>query len=163
MSIVFESSSIYGRVDRIKERPFVYPDGTTTPSRPLADVEEYPHLDGIRWSFAALVVPLILFRAAWALRFCWKSTVKQSQPFFLLLICGSAFVVALFGHLKNCILSSRSCMIQPWLLSIGLTIPFAAIFSKTRRVYSSMLRVSDESRKNPRTCWVPFLGCPLPM
>ena len=67
--------------------------------------------------------------------------VVASQPFFLRLICIGCFVMATsiiplsiddsIATTDGC---SKACMAFPWLLSIGFTTTFAALFSKTWRL-----------------------------
>lgn len=72
-----------------------------------------------------------------------KRVIKASQPLFLYMICGGVLLMASSliplsvddswpGHSQQgC---NISCMAFPWLLSLGFTTTFAAMFSKTWRV-----------------------------
>jgi hypothetical protein len=168
---IIESSLVYGGADVIEVQQFIYPDGTATPPRSLEDVLENMNLVkiGVRsavWTIAALVLFLIIFCATWTIRFRRKSIVKKSQPFFLLMICAAAFILALSilpATLQEPVsqeILDAACMMQPWLFSIGLTIAFAAIFSKVWRIYKVFEHAKGFRRieVKPKDVLLPFLG-----
>jgi hypothetical protein len=106
--------------------------------------ENLNQLDGIRWyGFALMLIVFTLSLAFgyWAARYRLSPIVRASQPFFLVMICVGTIVLGsaiLPMSVDNGSFSdsacSTACMSIPWLLALGWSIAFSALFSKLRRV-----------------------------
>lgn len=99
---------------------------------------------GIRaygFAVASLTVVLAGLFALWSYNHRLSPVVKASQPFFLVLICMGVFILASsifpmaiddgFASLEAC---DKACMAIPWLITMGWSIVFAALYAKVRRV-----------------------------
>ena len=99
---------------------------------------------GIRaygFSVASVTMAVAIVFAGWSYTNRTSSVVKASQPFFLILICLGVFVLASsvfpmaiddgFASQEAC---DRACMAVPWLVTMGWSILFAALYAKLRRV-----------------------------
>ncbi|KAL3921905.1 MAG: hypothetical protein SGILL_002499 [Bacillariaceae sp.] len=99
---------------------------------------------GIRaYGFAIASVTMLLAGvfAFWSYQKRATPVVKASQPFFLILICLGVFVMASsifpmaiddgYAPVEAC---DRACMAIPWLITMGWSILFAALYAKLRRV-----------------------------
>lgn len=99
---------------------------------------------GIRaygFSVASLSLATAMMFALWTWCYRKSPVVRASQPFFLILICLGAFVTAAsifpmaiddgFASEEAC---SRACMSVPWLLVMGFSFIFSALYAKIRRV-----------------------------
>ncbi|KAL3780646.1 hypothetical protein HJC23_000116 [Cyclotella cryptica] len=95
------------------------------------------------------------------------ATVKAAQPPFLIMICvgtlimGYALIPLSFDD-KNSSQEacSRACIAVPWFLSIGFTVCFSALFSKTWRLNKVILSAQRFQRiiVRPSDVLLPFLG-----
>jgi 7 transmembrane sweet-taste receptor of 3 GCPR len=114
--------------------------------RNVYTVEQDPNqLDsGIRaYGFAIASVTMVtaIGFAIWTYKQRTSPVVRASQPFFLILICSGVFVLASsifplaiddgFASQEAC---DRACMAIPWLVAMGWSILFAALYAKIRRV-----------------------------
>ena len=150
--------------------PIIYPDGTATPpiSIPLPPDEDMNLVPlGLRsfcWGIAGLVVLLSCFFALWTVRKRNRPTLKASQPVLLFLLCvgsllmGLSIIPATWQESMPLVLLNASCMAHLWLLSIGFSTTFAALFTKTWRI----TRLYNHAQKMRRTqilasqvVWVP--------
>ena len=71
-----------------------------------------------------------------------NKVVRASQPMFLYIICAGTIVLALailplsiddrIASFRAC---NATCMSLPWLLSVGFSVTFSALFSKTWRIH----------------------------
>lgn len=105
---------------------------------------DYNYLTNIRpagLTMCALALALALVCGVWTQLHRKHRVVLASQPFFLRLICIGCFIMAsaiIPLSIDDSIASnegcSKSCMAFPWLLSIGFTTTFAALFSKVWRL-----------------------------
>lgn len=89
----------------------------------------------------ALAIGFSLVSAVWVLKHRKTHIVRASQPFFLVLISlgagilGSAIIpMGIDDGVASVEVCSRACMVIPWLLVLGWTIVFAALFSKLTRM-----------------------------
>lgn len=81
---------------------------------------------------------------AWTYLYRKNRVVRASQPIFLTMIAGGVFIMSLSilpmsmddgNFIELDAFSGRAaCMSQIWLLSVGFTVIFAALFSKTWRI-----------------------------
>ncbi|CAB9496659.1 receptor [Seminavis robusta] len=131
------------------DTPFYYNDNTTNIPAELPPPEKPIELnlisDPVRiagWTLASIVMALALVALVWVVaRRKSNRVIQASQPFFLALICVGAFLMAtstiFLGFQESMRISvlNAGCMLTPWCFSMGFTIAFSALFSKTMRVY----------------------------
>jgi len=101
-------------------------------------------IGSVRWIGYALAIIVIVLTgvfAGWVILTRKHRVVKNSQPMFLLLLCFGVLVLmsAIFPlGIDDAIADQRQCNTAcasvPWLLSIGFSIIFAALFSKLWRI-----------------------------
>lgn len=126
-------------------RPFRFADGTTNaPASSRMAGEELNLISrGVLYftvSVAVLVMFLSVGCAWWTIRNREKRVVRRSQPIFLCMLCVGTFVMAstvgfqAFQEPFSQRALDFACMISPWLVSVGFTTTFAALFSKTWRI-----------------------------
>ncbi|CAB9505250.1 Gamma-aminobutyric acid (GABA) B receptor [Seminavis robusta] len=91
---------------------------------------------------SALVVASAVAWSVWVVRQADHRVIRASQPVFLHMMCGGVLIMGLSiiplsiddsiaGSNDGC---DKACMAFPWLLSMGFSITFAALFSKIRRI-----------------------------
>jgi gamma-aminobutyric acid type B receptor len=107
---------------------------------------DYNYIGNLRYMGIALFAVMFLmslFFASWTFSKRHVRVVAASQPQFLLMICFGVLIsasslltisfddseVGYYGSTANGL-----CMSIPWLTSLGFTIMFSALFSKTRRI-----------------------------
>ena len=105
---------------------------------------ELNQLDSIRpygYALAAIVVLSAMICSFWVFRHRELRVVRASQPLFLHVICAGIVVMGLSiipMGIDDSIASDRgcsvACMAMPWLLSLGFSIVFSALFSKIWRI-----------------------------
>jgi 7 transmembrane sweet-taste receptor of 3 GCPR len=114
----------------------------------------YNHLSGSIRAFGYVLVALALgsslVSVIWVLKHRKTHIVRASQPFFLVLISlgaailGSSIIpMGIDDGVASVETCNRACMATPWLLVLGWTIVFAALFSKLVRmcmVFNSAVR-----------------------
>lgn len=96
---------------------------------------------GYGFAIASLTMVLAVVFAFWSYKKRLSPVVKASQPLFLVLICLGVFILASsifpmaiddgFASVEAC---DKACMAIPWLISMGWSILFAALYAKLRRV-----------------------------
>ncbi|KAG7368674.1 7 transmembrane sweet-taste receptor of 3 GCPR [Nitzschia inconspicua] len=96
---------------------------------------------GYGFAIASLTMVLAGIFAFWSYKNRLSPVVKASQPLFLILICLGVFVMASsifpmamddgFASEEAC---DKACMAIPWLMSMGWSILFAALYAKLRRL-----------------------------
>jgi hypothetical protein len=99
---------------------------------------------GIRaygFTIASVTMVTAVGFAVWTHVHRTSPVVRISQPFFLILICAGVFVLASsifplaiddgFASQEAC---DRACMSIPWLVAMGWSVLFAALYAKIRRV-----------------------------
>jgi hypothetical protein len=96
---------------------------------------------GFGFSLATLLIVSALAFALWTFAYRESRVIKASQPFFLIMICVGIIVLAstmIVMGIDDTIASTRgasmACMAAPWLVSMGWTIVFSALYAKLRRV-----------------------------
>ena len=126
--------------------PFVYSDGSTTQHADLPALYLEENLLTTGWRAAGLAIcglalALSIGFAAWVVVKRESRVVRASQPIFLLFICLGSFIFASsiipltidegVASMEGCTIACTSFI---WLLSIGFSIVFSALFTKTYRV-----------------------------
>jgi hypothetical protein len=96
---------------------------------------------GYGFTIASLTMVLAVVFAFWSYKNRFSPIVKASQPPFLVLICLGVFILSSsifplaiddgFASEEAC---NKACMAIPWLISMGWSILFAALYAKLRRV-----------------------------
>lgn len=100
--------------------------------------------------FVTVSVTSMLF-SLWTLLNRTIRVVQMAQPEFLLMIAFGCMVLAstlipLSMEHVNEVGSSAICMASPWLLCLGFSISFAALFAKTRRI-NNVIEASRSFRR----------------
>ena len=101
-------------------------------------------LKNVRWvgfSLAALVIIVSLGFAIWVNLHRQVRVVRASQPPFLIMICFGTFIMALSlfplgidDEIATVQMCDVACMAGPWLIALGFTFTFSALFSKIWRI-----------------------------
>jgi len=137
---------------------------------------DYNHLGPLKaygGTLVGLTLGFALLSAVWVLRHRKTRIVCSSQPFFLVCI---AIGAAIFGssiipmgmddEIASVETCSRACMSIPWLVILGWTIVFAALFSKLRRLNMAFRSAASFRRvaikeQDVVLPFVALLGCNL--
>lgn len=93
------------------------------------------------FTIGSLQLTLCVVFAIWTYFYRKAPVIKASQPFFLILLCVGIFTFASsifpmvvddeYFSVEAC---SRACMSLPWLICLGWSILFSALFAKLRRI-----------------------------
>jgi hypothetical protein len=101
----------------------------------------------------AIIFASALFAAIWVSYRRAAPVVRSSQPPFLLLICfgclimGSSIIpMGVDDSVASFRGASMACMATPWLVSLGFTVCFAALFSKILRLKTLMRHAANFRR-----------------
>ena len=125
---------------------YIFNDGTTNIpiDLPVPQVEENfldDSLRGLGLAFSGLAILMSLGFAVWTQMYRSSRVVKASQPIFLHIICIGAATMAssiIPLSIDNGIASVNDCDIAcisfPILLSVGFSVIFSALLSKTHRI-----------------------------
>ena len=125
--------------------PFIYADNSTIPPCALPPLEENLNLItrpilSFGLSICAATITCALGWCIWTWQFRKTDVVRASQPIFLCQLCIGTVIFAA-SIIPMSMQEPRSqrglniaCMATPWLLSIGFTTTFAALFSKAMRL-----------------------------
>jgi ABC-type sugar transport system substrate-binding protein len=130
------------------------------------------HLGNLRFlgiSLFAVIAVLAISFAAWTCRMSGVRVVVASQPQFLLLIClgalvcGSALIPLSLDDSDPSFdgtRADRACQSVPWLASVGFTLMFSALFSKTWRINQIFRNPFPNARLKilPRDLYLPLFG-----
>ena len=105
---------------------------------------DYNYIGNVRWfgwTLGIIVIVSSIIFAAWVLWQRKTRIVKASQPFFLILICvgcltigAGIFPLGIDDEIATQRGCNIACMSRIWLLGLGFSCSFSALFSKTRRV-----------------------------
>jgi hypothetical protein len=137
---------------------FIFSDGTTAlPGSLLVPQVNsnhlYPATRAIVLSLSGVSIISAIVCAVWTWYNRNTRIVRASQPFFLGLLCFGVIIFASSiipisfddGNL-NLEGLSRTCVVQVWLINLGATIIFSALFSKTHRVNKIMRNAQQFKR-----------------
>ncbi len=93
------------------------------------------------FTIGSLQLALCVAFAVWTYCYRKATVIKASQPFFLILLCvgiftfvSSIFPMAVDDEYFSVEACSRACMSLPWLICLGWSILFSALFAKLRRI-----------------------------
>lgn len=133
-------------------------------------VEDKNNLSHLRFVGLGLYIAICCTTVAFALWTFLKRhdrIVRASQPPFLIMVCVGVLILASAliplsldeYHVSKDIKSDAICMSVPWLISIGFTVTFAALFSKTWRINKIFHQKSGfkRMRVTARDVILPFL------
>lgn len=130
-----QASTRYTALEQYQKLRNVYKENNTNPNQLGSGIRGYG------FAIASLTMILSFVFAFWSYKHRLSPVVKASQPLFLILICLGVFVMASsifpmaiddgFATEEAC---DRACMAIPWLISMGWSILFAALYAKLRRV-----------------------------
>jgi hypothetical protein len=126
----------------IQVQALTFPSGSTIPP-PVTDasVVEASYvpigISAVSWALAGIVMALSLAFAAWTIANRNNPQVRASQPTFLVLVCIGTLMVGVSMVLSSYQYYSTVsyCMVHVWLLSLGVSLVFAALFAKTWRIF----------------------------
>jgi hypothetical protein len=139
------SASIIIEQENIREvYPFKYPSWTEIPPDPMAVTVERNligtgHLS-VCYSLCGVSMALTIVVGLWTYVNRNKPCVRESQPYFLGLLCLGAFLMATamipLGFQEDMEQGTldAGCMAVPWLLASGFTLAYSALFSKVYRI-----------------------------
>mmetsp|Transcript_4839 Transcript_4839/g.9945 ORF Transcript_4839/g.9945 Transcript_4839/m.9945 type:complete len:996 (+) Transcript_4839:50-3037(+) len=137
---VFKGDHWHGQV------PYTFNDGTSVVQRdlPLPDTYQVYASRAVHTSSLAMFVIVVLMAvgfATWTERYKKTRVVRASQPIFLHMICFGVAILAssiIPYTFDNRMVSFDGCNIACnsvfWLLSLGFSVVFAALYTKTYRV-----------------------------
>ena len=107
-------------------------------------VKDLNQLGAVRWFgylLGRLVMVLSILFTVWTIGCRKYHIVKASQPIFLVMICfgvvvlaSSIFPLGIDDGIASESACNAACMLIPWLLALGWTIVFSALFAKLWRV-----------------------------
>lgn len=132
----------------------------------------YNYLGNLRFLGVSFFVVIAFLAVSFATWTCCMSSVRvvvASQPQFLLLIClgaivcGSALIPLSLDDSDpdfEGARADRACQSLPWLASIGFTLMFSALFSKTWRINQIFHNPFPNARLKilPRDLYLPLVG-----
>lgn len=139
-------SSVFVNGTWTEVTPFVYSDGTTTVPPDLPPYTTDFNYIGKNLRIGGLVMAVIVLLASvmgaiWTIVKRDDRIVRASQPIFLLILCLGVFIMGasiIPLSFDDEIMSERacdvSCMVSPWLVSVGFALIFSALFSKMWRI-----------------------------
>jgi hypothetical protein len=123
-------------------RNLTFPSGLTVPP-PVTDISAIDAervsigISSVSWALSGIVMALSLAFAAWTIAQRNNAQVRASQPTFLVLVCVGTLMVGISMALSAYQYYSTVsyCMVHAWLLSLGVSLVFAALFAKTWRIF----------------------------
>jgi 7 transmembrane sweet-taste receptor of 3 GCPR/Receptor family ligand binding region len=139
-------------------KAYILNDGTSNvpPDLPPVVVDMNYYSTGIRALVAAycgIAILLSIGFASWTYAKRMTRVIRASQPFFLYLICVGTTILALSMiplSLDHGVASVEGCTVAcnavVWLIALGSTIIFSALFTKTHRI-NKILRSSRRFRR----------------
>jgi len=126
--------------------PFIFNPGTSEVpiSLPEITMQENKLASGtqiVAWTVSGFIILWSLWWAWWTWKYRKKAIVRASQPFFLFMllagtvIMASAIIPLSFQEPMSPRALNIACMVSPWLVSLGFTTVFSALFTKTGRIF----------------------------
>jgi hypothetical protein len=108
---------------------------------PAENLHQLGSIRIVGWVLGGITVLASLGLIAWVVFYRNLQVVRTLQPVFLVMISIGVFIMALAlfplaidDEIASDELCDTACMSAPWLLSMGFTITFSALFSKLRRI-----------------------------
>jgi ABC-type branched-subunit amino acid transport system substrate-binding protein len=126
-------------------RSFVFNGGNTTPpmGQPLPTEDLNLVSNGVRsicWAASGTVLLFSFYCTLWTIMRRKTPVVRSSQPIFLAILCAGTFIMGCsiipmtFQEPISQSLLDIACMLDIYLISVGFSTTFAALFSKTWRI-----------------------------
>mmetsp|Transcript_6401 Transcript_6401/g.16219 ORF Transcript_6401/g.16219 Transcript_6401/m.16219 type:complete len:961 (-) Transcript_6401:1939-4821(-) len=152
MFVKFEevTTALYHKNTWTEVTPFIFSDGTTKNARgtPNVTIDQNLISTGMRavaFSFMAVSIIFAIAFAAWTKMNRISRVVRASQPFFLYLISVGCIIFSLaivplqydtsFADVEAC---SKACISTAWLVSLGFSCIYSALYAKTYRINKVM-------------------------
>lgn len=132
-------------------RPFVFPDGTTRAPASLPPLEHDPDLipTGALIAGYVMCATIILTSItcfAWTFRRRERRVIKAAQPVFLFILASGALLMGSaiipLGLQEPGVSHAGldvACNLTPWLITVGFSLMFSALFAKEIRIAKLML------------------------
>lgn len=130
-----------------------------------ADLHQLDTIRPYGFALAGIVVLSAVACSVWVIAHRSHLVVRASQPIFLHILCAGILTMGLSivpMGIDDSLASDRGCTIAcnfvPWLLSMGFSIAFAALYSKIWRINQIVKACRNYQRVNlkPRHVLVPF-------
>jgi hypothetical protein len=133
--------------------------------------EEPLYLGPIRfygYTISTVIMSTAIGWSVWVNRNSENRVVRASQPVFLHIMCGGIILLAasiIPNSIDDSVASERGCNIaciaSPWLLTLGFSITFSALFSKVWRINQIVKASKNYHRANvdisARHAMIPFM------
>jgi len=160
MSFKATISDIYHAGHWTKLEDYTFNDGTTDLPNELTPPDSSTH-HHIHWWIRAVagIFFLVSFSVAikcivWIERNRDNRIVKVSQPIFLRIICAGAIIMTcaiiplnIDDGIASHQICSIACNFDTWLMFLGFSIMFSALFTKIRRVYELMYAAENQGQQ----------------
>ena len=138
--------------------PFVFRSGSTTPPPDLAPVQVLDDgqvslaLRVFGWSLGGVAMLLAMSMGIWTFVHRNHKMIRLSQPLFLGMMCAGTFLMAtsvlFLGWQEPWGGLDFACMATPWLLALGFSTAFSALFTKTWRINRLFQHAVELNRAN---------------
>ncbi|CAB9523190.1 acid type B receptor subunit 2 [Seminavis robusta] len=129
------------------------------------NLHQLGHFRAFGFIISVLVMMASLACALWVAKNARKAIVNAAQPFFLHVLCFGTFIMGasiLPLSIDDSLASSKgcsvACMMFPWMLALGFSITFSAVFTKVWRV-SKLFQAAGNLQRvkiSPQDVMVPF-------
>ena len=169
LSLVIDTANATSLQEEIHQiQPFVFHSGSTEkPSTlPALEVNNYLIPLGTRclgWALGGAAMLLALCLGIWTYNHRKDKVLRLTQPLFLGMMCFGTFLMAsavLFrGWQEPWSHLNVACIVSPWLLVLGFSTAFSALFAKTwriNRLFNSAANMSRTQIQAKDVLW-PFL------
>jgi len=124
---------------------FIYSDETTSPPAQLPPLSHDLNLIGRGARVAGLlmctaIILTAFFFVGWTHKHRKRRVIKSAQPVFLYILAGGAFLMGLaivplgIEEPASSLGLDAACMAIPWLVTVGFSLTFSALYAKTLRV-----------------------------
>lgn len=169
-TLIRKSNTAPGGFETLTEVPLVYKGGSTTPPLSMSSIEEKKNLvpqgiQAICWLMAIFVVLSSVFCLVWTVATRERSKLRASQPIFMgmlsvgTLLMGLSIIPGTWQEPMPSQVLDVGCMLHVWLLSIGFSTTFAALFAKTwriNRLYANARAMRRSQVLVSHVFWVPL-------
>ena len=142
------------RIEQVE--PYIFRNGDTVPPSTFPAVKENTQqipmgVRGFGWSLGVLGMLIALSLGVWTFIHRKNSAIRKTQPFFLAMICFGAFLMSastlFLGWQEPWPFLDCACMATPWLITLGFSTAFAALFTKIWRINRLFQRAVEMNRE----------------